>query len=314
MVRAAFLFPGQGAQYPGMAMDFLEAGEEFARLFELASDLTGMKMTEVLCDPVRLARTDCAQAAITLANLASAALLRKRGTEPSLAAGHSLGEYAALTAAGVITVEDCFRVVAVRGALMQAASERAAPRGGGGMAAVLGLVPETVEALTGKMREEGWEIWAANFNAPRQTVVSGTTEALDAAGRRFLEAGARRFVPLKTAGAFHSPLMGEAEAEFRKFLGKIRFSAPEIPVFSNVTGRAPGSGDEARDSLRLSAPVLWLSVEAAIAAMKPDAVLETGPGGVLRGLWRAGGLSPECLAAGTVEEIGRLYERKTICR
>lgn len=311
MSKVFFLFPGQGAQYPGMALDLLETGgSAIKELFTLASDISGRDMKALLGEPdaETLKRTDVSQPAITLANLAAAAYLKERGVEPSGCAGFSLGEYAALAVAGVIGPEDCFLLVRERGKAMQAAADRL--RAGGeapGMAAVMGLAPEQVESLVAGWREEGLEdLYAANFNSPRQTVVSGTAAALAEGSRRFTEAGARRVIPLAVAGPFHSPLMAGAAEAFRPFLEKVPFKDPRIPFYSNVSGKAASAGEEIKKLAlaHITSPVRWTGEEAAIqAAGGFDACLEAGPGKVLQGLWKDTGSSVPCLGAGTVEDI-----------
>jgi [acyl-carrier-protein] S-malonyltransferase len=309
---AAFLFPGQGAQYPGMGLDLLDSGE-VKKLFMLASDIMGRDMEALIRDSggETLKRSDISQPAITLANLAAAARLGERGIRPRFCAGFSLGEYAALVCSGVITAEDCFRLVKARGRAMQDAADRITAESGGqnapGMAAVIGLAPEKVEALIAEWKIEG--LYGANFNSPRQTAVSGTAAALEEAARRFKEAGARRVLPLAVAGPFHSPLMAGAAAAFAPVLEAVVFRDPAAPCYSNVTGGLLGSGAEAKAlALRqITEPVRWIAEEAAMAAQGGiEAVLETGPGKALQGFWRDAGSGIPCYAAGTREEIEAL--------
>jgi [acyl-carrier-protein] S-malonyltransferase len=312
--KAAFLFPGQGAQYPGMALDLLETGSPGVReLFKLASEIMGRDMAALLGDGEALKRGDAAQPAITLANLAAAALLKERGVRPLVCAGHSLGEYAALETAGLISAADCFTLVKHRGTAMRRAAERLAgdAAGDAGMMAVIGLTPEQVEELTARWRAEDGglaEIYAANFNSPRQTVVSG--RALGLAGERFKAAGARRVVVLQVAGPFHSPLMAEAAEEFRPVLEGIPFRDPAIPVYSNVTGGRILSGAEAKKLAleQITAPVRWTAGEGALLETGMELALETGPGRVLQGLWKDSACPPPCYAAGTAAEIDKLFE------
>ncbi|MDR1373629.1 MAG: ACP S-malonyltransferase [Treponema sp.] len=309
-----FLFPGQGAQYQGMALDFLAAGSAGGReLFALASESTGRDMEALLrdSDAETLKRSDIAQPAVTLANLAAAAFLGERGVEAAACAGHSLGEYAALVHSGVISPEACFTLVRERGAAMQRAADRIREAGTGaaGMAAVLGLPPERVEALIAEWTAGGLKgLYAANFNSPRQVVISGTAEALAAARERLKEAGAKRVLPLAVAGPFHSPLMAEAAEAFAPVLEEIPFKDPVIPLFSNVSGKRVRSGIEAKElALRqITGTVRWTGEEEAISALGTGAVLETGPGRVLQGLWKDRGSEIPCYAAGTVKDIGDL--------
>jgi [acyl-carrier-protein] S-malonyltransferase len=300
-----------------MALDLLETGEaEVGRLFALASDLMGRDMGALLTDSDAegLMRTDIAQPAVTLANLAAAAFLRSRGILPRAVAGFSLGEYAALAVAGIIGAADCFALVRARGRAMQDSADRIARENGDaapGMAAVIGLDPRRVEELTAKWTAEGLAgLYCANFNSPKQVVVSGTAPALAVAGERFREVGAKRVVRLSVAGPFHSPLIADAADAFGPVLESVRFGDPRIPFYSNVSGGPVGSGEEAkRLALRqIVSPVRWTAEEAAIAAAGVDGLLETGPGRVLQGLWRDSGLPHPCYGAGTAAEIEALGE------
>jgi [acyl-carrier-protein] S-malonyltransferase len=316
-VKSAFLFPGQGAQYPGMGLDLLDSSKA-KDLFAMASEVMERDMIALLrdSDEETLKRSDISQPAITLVNLAAAALLEERGIVPRLCAGFSLGEYAALVCSGVITAEECFRLVKARGRAMQDASDRlkaeASGRDGGegkapGMAAVIGLAPEQVEALIAEWRIGG--LYGANFNSPKQTVVSGVAEALEQAAVKFKEAGARRVIPLAVAGPFHSPLMDHAAAAFAPVLETAVFNDPLIPCYSNVSGGLVGSGAEAKAlALRqITEPVRWTTEEAAIAGRGDiEAVLETGPGKTLQGLWRDAGIGIPCYGAGRREDIDTL--------
>jgi [acyl-carrier-protein] S-malonyltransferase len=311
--KAAFLFPGQGAQYPGMALDFLAASRAARELFDMASEAMGTDMEELLrsSDAEFLKRSDIAQPTVTLANLCAAALLKERGLLPRAVAGHSLGEYAALVSASVIGAADCLRLVTARGRAMQETVERIAGQGAGdnapGMTAVLGLAPEQVEEL---LRTAGIpDLYAANINSPKQVVVAGTAAALAAAETLFKEGGAKRALRLQVAGPFHCPLMGEAADKFGPALESARFSDPAIPLFSNVTGRAVRSGAEARELAlkQITSPVRWIAEENAIAALGVEALLETGPGKALQGLWKDSGSELPVFAAGKLEDIDTLF-------
>jgi [acyl-carrier-protein] S-malonyltransferase len=288
-----------------MALDLYEASAAVKKLFTLASEILGRDMQKTLAESSEeeLKKTDTAQGAVTLANLAAATFLSERGITAAMTAGHSLGEYAALCTAGVLSVEACFSLVGARGRAM--AANTSAPEGSG-MMAVLGLDGEEVERLIAAWREDGLtELHAANFNAKRQTVVSGTAAALIEGERRFKEAGARRVLPLRVAGPFHSPLMQDASAAFAAFVQEQDFLDPKIPVFSNVTGCRIVSGAEARALAvrQITEPVRWTAVEAALAALAPDAVFEAGPGKVLQGLWVDTGTPPPCRPAGKASDL-----------
>ena len=311
-----FLFPGQGAQYPGMALDMLETGSESVKaLFALASEVFGKDMEALLRNstPEDLKPTDVAQPAITLANLAAAAYLAEKGVKPFGAAGHSLGEYSALAVGGMISERDCLHLVNKRGKAMQAAIDKinsSDPRPPG-MAAVIGLAPEQVEALIAEWQKDGLSgLNAANINSPRQVAVSGSADALDEAEKRFKEAGAKRFMRLAVAGPYHSPFMKDAAEEFSIALEKVEFKDPAILLFSNVTGRQITSGAEAKALAHkhILEGVRWTAQEAAIALAQPDALLEVGPGKVLQGLWKDTGDTIPCYAAGTAAEINELVK------
>jgi [acyl-carrier-protein] S-malonyltransferase len=325
--KVVYLFPGQGAQYTGMAMDFLGGGgAAITELFETASDICGKDMRTLLqSDAETLKRTDISQPAVTLANLAAAAALAEQGFCPAACAGFSLGEYAALAAAGVISVEDCFRLVKARGEAMRQSVERiqgeAASGKPPGMAAVIGLPPARVEALIAEWRAAGLkDLYAANINSPKQVAVSGTGAALEEAETRFKEAGARRFIRLQLSAPFHSPLLADAAAMFRPVLEAAEFHDPRIFLYANVTGKRVSSGAEAKKLalVQVTSSVRWVDEEAAIMADRNnidggiEACLEAGPGSVLQGLWRDSGSEVPCYAAGTVEDIGKIGNERQL--
>ena len=317
MVKPVFLFPGQGAQYPLMAIDLLESSAAVRALFDQSSEANGRDMEALLrtADAETLKRTDVSQSAITLANLSAAAALAERGVQPLGCAGFSLGEYAMFAVSGVLDPLACFRLVAARGKAMQETADEisatstdgAAP----GMTAVLGLPPEKVEELIAAWTADGLTgLYPANFNSPAQTVVAGTSAALAEAELRFKAAGAKRTIRLKVAGPFHSPLVAPAAARFAKDLEKAEFGEPRLPLFSNVTGKRISGGAEAKAlALRqITEPVRWTAELAAIAAAFGGVegglkALETGPGKVLQGLWKDSVAESPCLPGGTLADI-----------
>jgi [acyl-carrier-protein] S-malonyltransferase len=324
--KIIFLFPGQGAQYQGMALDFLAAGSlGVKKIFDLAGAICGRDMEALLRDAGEetLKRTDISQPCVTAANLAAAVYLADQGIEPAACAGFSLGEYAALAVSGVISDEECFRLVKARGEAMQVSADRIAAEAAGeapgtaipaGMAAVIGLPPEQAEALIAEWTAGGLSgLYPANINSPRQLVVSGTAPALAEAEIRFKEAGARCFIRLQVAGPFHSPLIADAAEQFRPVLEAAVFQKPAIPLYSNVTGKAVSSGEEAKRLalMQITGPVRWVDEEKAIVgAGGIEAALETGPGRVLQGLWRDFGSDIPCYAAGTAEDVTALLTRE----
>ena len=292
--KYAFLFPGQGAQAPGMAKDIAESFPAAKKVIDDVSAITGLDMSKLLWESTQedLSRSDNSQIAITAASLATMAALKEKGIEPSSAMGFSLGEFPALYAAGVLSFEDVVKVVRQRGLILQKVCEEIAAKNEGrapGMTAVLGLSPDKVKEIVEPIEDA----YAANMNSVKQTVVSGTFDALDKVEAAAKEAGARRAVRLKVAGPFHSPLMQAAAVEFEKFLADVKFNDPKIHLFSNVTGGKVIDGDQAKKAavLHLTHPVLWTDEEACLAGViKEDgiensAVLEVGPGKVLAGLW-----------------------------
>ena len=313
--NVVYLFPGQGAQYPGMALDFLSSNA-VKSLFDTASEIFGKDAKELLqSDADTLKRTDVSQPTITLANLAAAAFLGEQGYSPAACAGFSLGEYAALVCSGVLSAADCFRLVKARGEAMQLTADRLREQCGGtsdaapGMAAVIGLAPEQVEELIAKWSADGLkDLYAANINSPKQAAISGTAAALAEAEIRFKEAGARRVLRLQVAGPFHSPLMADSAQAFGPVLEAVTFRDPSVPLYSNVTGKLVSSGEEAKKLalLQITSPVRWVDEEAAIATAGIEACLEAGPGKVLQGLWRDSGSELPCFTAGTVEDIGKI--------
>ena len=320
--KVVYLFPGQGAQYPGMGMDFIVSGS-VKSLFDTASEILGRDVKELLqADAETLKRTDISQPMITLANLAAALYLGEQGYNPVVCAGFSLGEYAALVSAGIINAADCLRLVKARGEAMQAAADRlreksADPSAAPGMAAIMGLTPEKIEDLISQWSAAGLkDLYAANINSNKQVVISGTAEALTEAEARFKEAGAKRIVRLQVAGPFHSPLMAEAANAFSPVLNAVKFSDPAIAIYSNVTGNRITSGEDAKKLAlqQITAPVRWVdeqfSIAGSAASNGAGACLEVGPGKVLQGLWKDSESGLPCYPAGTVEEIGALEDQK----
>ena len=322
-INPFFLFPGQGAQYQGMAIDFLESQsfkinrEKLTRLFSVASEIAGKDMVSLLRNSGAefLKRTDVSQPAITIANLAAASCLVENGIKPAGCAGFSLGEYAALAITGVITEEDCLELVTARGKAMQAVVDKMIADAGNaspGMAAVTGLDPVRIESLVTEWKSKDpvfGELFIANYNSPKQTVVSGSANALAKAENLFTEAGARNYIRLEVAGPFHSPFMKPAEEEFRPSLEKVKFNDPAIPLYSNVTGQRVLTGEEAKKLAlkQITGAVRWTDTEAAIAgAGGIDICLETGPGRTLQRFWRDTGSKIICAAAGSASDISKI--------
>jgi [acyl-carrier-protein] S-malonyltransferase len=305
--KIIFLFPGQGAQFPGMGLDLIERSAEAKKVFDTASAVLNRDMVSLVqdSDADTLKRSDISQISLSAVSLAAAACLKEQGIIPIACAGFSLGEYPALTCAGVISTEDCFRLTDARGKAMQAAVENIMQNADEppGMAAVIGLTPSQVESCIANWKTDGLQdLYPANINSSKQVVVSGSASSLVGSEKRFKEAGAKRVIRRQVAGPFHSPMMKEAADTFALFIEKIRFNDPLIKIFSNVTGKQVHSGEEAKAlALRhIVEPVRWTDEESSFAELEPDALVEAGPGNVLQGLWRDTGSAVPCY---TMEQI-----------
>ncbi|NOT30935.1 MAG: ACP S-malonyltransferase [Planctomycetes bacterium] len=286
-MNEAVLFPGQGAQFPGMGRDWVTAFPSAARLFERAERALGFSLRAACWDEgERVHRTDIAQPGILTTSAAIVAVLEERGlerTRSALTAGLSLGEYTALWYAGVLEFEDAVRLVRLRGEAMQAASERTPSS----MTSLMGATSEQAEALAAVGRTQG--ICAlANLNAPGQIVLSGELAALDAAEAAAPQHGVKRAVRLSVAGGFHSECMRSASEQLERALAEVTLRAPRIPFVSNVTASPLRDPDEIKQALarQVCAPVLWERSMRYTLDSGIDAVLEPGPGNVLCGLMR----------------------------
>jgi [acyl-carrier-protein] S-malonyltransferase len=304
-LKTCFLFPGQGAQYPGMAKDFYDTSTAVRRLFQTASDAAGMDMKALLfdSDEEALKRTRNTQIAVALAGAAAALAAAEHGIAASGFAGFSVGEWPALAGAGIVSDFDMFRLVSERGRLMDEAGSVSGPSA---MSAVLFLSPEKIEAA---IADSGLKrVWVANYNSPSQCVISGAEADVAAAEEKLKAAGAKRVVRLKVSGAFHSPLMEPAQAEFRELLSKTAFSDPKAEIFSNVTGARILAGAEARKlaAAQIVSPVRWIAEETLIASLGFGRCVEVGPGNVLAGLWKASGSTIPCLAGGTLDAVASI--------
>lgn len=275
----AFLFPGQGAQHPGMAKELYESSTEARELMEKANEILGFRITDIMFDGTEddLKATRVTQPAIFL-HSAALALCGGIG-KADMAAGHSLGEFSALVAAGAISFEDGLKLVAARASAMQKCCE-AVP---GGMAAVIGMPNEKVEEICAGI--DGTVV-PANYNSDGQLVISGTVEAVAAACEALKAVGAKRALPLGVGGAFHSPLMEPARAELAKAIEATEVRAPEFPVYQNVSACAETDPARIKENLlkQLTSPVRWTQSVRAMLADGASDFLEIGPGTVLQGL------------------------------
>ena len=249
-------------------------------------------------DELRL--TQNAQPALCFVGVALTLLMRRRGIEPAAAAGHSVGEYAALAAGGSVSAPDVIRAVVERGKAMA----EAAPAGTGSMVAVLGLDPDSVaRALDGLN-----DVWPANYNTPTQTVVAGTTAGLEAATQRLQSAGAKRVIPLNVSAAFHTPLMAPAAERLRQALDRIEWRAPRVPVMANLTGRAHQGGDRIPHvmEMQLRSPVRWAACIASLVDLGCDSFIELGPKRALTGMMRELAPGKAAMAVGSPTAVSEL--------
>jgi len=290
----AYIFPGQGAQFPGMGRE-LAAGSEAARaLFAQADALLGFGLARVMFEGSadELRRTDVTQPAVFVHSVAQF-VARPAGLEPAMVAGHSLGEFSALVAAGVLTFADALALVAHRARAMQAACEQQP----GTMAAILGLADEVVERVCAEVSAGGAVVVAANYNCPGQLVISGSVAGIAQACEALKAAGAKRALPLPVGGAFHSPLMQAAQAELAAAIGRTAFAPARCPVYQNVDAAPHQDPAAIRANLlaQLTAPVRWTQSVRAMVADGAVAFIECGPGNVLQGLVKK--IAPEAAAA-----------------
>lgn len=275
----AYVFPGQGAQFSGMGKDLYEANAKAKVLFEQANDILGFPITYTMFSGSadELKETKVTQPAIFIHSVAMA--LANESFKPSMAAGHSLGEFSALVACKAMSFEDGLRLVSKRAEAMQRACEINPST----MAAILGLDDEIVEEVCASI--EGVVV-PANYNCPGQLVISGTIQAIDIACEKMKEAGAKRALPLQVGGAFHSPLMESAREELAAAIENTKFEKPICPIYQNVNAKPATDVDQIKRNLisQLTAPVRWTQTIQNMAADGGLVFIECGPGKVLQGL------------------------------
>ena len=278
----AYIFPGQGAQFTGMGLDLYQNSPLAQELFEQANDILGFSITDIMFEGSAedLKQTKVTQPAIFLHSVILAKTLGD-DFKPEMVAGHSLGEFSALVANGVLTFEDGLKLVSKRALAMQKACEAQEST----MAAVLGLDDAVVEEVCASI--DGIVV-AANYNCPGQLVISGEIAAIDKACAALTEKGARRALKLPVGGAFHSPLMAPAREELAEAIKNTIFSEPTCPVYQNVVAKAVTNPDEIKENLiaQLTAPVRWTQCVQAMVADGGTEFVEVGPGKVLQGLMR----------------------------
>ena len=277
----AFVFPGQGAQFTGMGKDLYDSSAEAKALFEKANQILGFSITDLMFAGTAedLRQTKVTQPAVVLHSVISAKTLGKDFV-PDMTAGHSLGEFSALTAAGALTFEDGLTLVSKRAMAMQKACEMNPST----MAAVLGLKDEIVEEICASI--SGEIVVAANYNCPGQIVISGTKAGIEAAGEKMKAAGAKRVLPLSVGGAFHSPLMEPARVELAAAIEATTVSKPICPVFQNVDAQPYTDPAKIKANLvaQLTSPVRWTQTVKNMMAAGAEEFVELGPGTVLTGL------------------------------
>lgn len=279
MSKIAFIFPGQGAQTCGMGKDFYEQTETGRKVFDKATELLGFSVPELCFEPNdRLDITEYTQAAMVTTSIAMMKVLEENGVKPDVAAGLSLGEYCALAAAGVMSEEDAITTVRQRGIFMQ----EEVPAGEGAMAAILALDAAVIEEVTADI--DG--VWIANYNCPGQIVISGSIEGINKACELMKAAGAKRALPLKVGGAFHSPLMDPAKVELEAAINATEFHTPKCPIYQNVDAKPHTDPAEIKTNLvaQLTASVRWTQTVQNMIADGADDFTECGPGAVLQGL------------------------------
>ncbi|MDD6904886.1 MAG: ACP S-malonyltransferase [Dialister sp.] len=305
-MKTAFLFPGQGSQKVGMVQDLFENYDSVKALIKEADETLGFSISKMMFEgpDTELMKTEFTQPAILTASVAVWQVLKEYGLTPDIAAGHSLGEYSALVAAGAISFADAVHTVHLRGRFMQ----EAVPLGEGGMAAVIGSNPETIVKVCGEVSTEDLPVQAVNFNCPGQVVIAGATAAVEKACEALKEAGARRAIMLKVSAPFHSTLMEPAALRLKEVLDKIDIHDTAIPVVANVNAKEETKADEIRKNLvdQAAHPVHWEESIRNMVAGGVDMTVEAGPGTVLTGFMKKIARSVPCHHAedvATIDEV-----------
>lgn len=278
----AYVFPGQGAQFVGMGKDLYENSAKAKELFEKANSILKFRITDIMFDGTdeELKQTKVTQPAIFLHSVILAETLGE-DFKPDMVAGHSLGEFSALVANKTLSFEDGLKLVYARAQAMQKACEKKPST----MAAILGLEDKVVEETLTTIDEV---VVPANYNSPGQLVISGTVEGINEACEKLKEAGAKRALPLKVGGAFHSPLMEPARVELAEAINNTKFSEGICPIYQNVTGQSVTDPEIIKTNLisQLTSPVRWTQIMQNMVASGAKSIVEVGPGKVLQGLFK----------------------------
>ena len=279
----AFVFPGQGAQFVGMGKDLYDNNPLAKELFDKANEILGYSITDIMFNGTdeELKQTKVTQPAVFLHSVVSA-LCMGEAFQPAMVAGHSLGEFSALVAAGALSFEDGLKLVYARAMAMQKACE-AAPST---MAAIVGLADDKIEEICAEVSKPGNVVVPANYNCPGQLVISGNIEAINEACEKLKAAGAKRALPLKVGGAFHSPLMQPAKEELEAAIEKTEINAPKCPVYQNVDGKPHTEPADIKKNLiaQLTSSVRWTACVQNMIADGADDFTECGPGKALQGM------------------------------
>lgn len=303
MSKIAFIFPGQGAQVCGMGKDFYDNTEIGRQIYDKATGLLGFSVPQ-LCfeENDRLDITEYTQTAMVTTSIAMMKVLEERGISPDVTAGLSLGEYCALTAAGVMSADDAIKAVRQRGILMQ----EAVPVGIGAMAAILALDAAKIEEVLSSMED----VWIANYNCPGQIVISGRKEAVEAACEKLKEAGAKRAVMLNVSGPFHSKMLEKAGEKLGKVLDNIEISKPRIPYVANVTASYITDKEDVKPLLieQVSSSVRWQQSVEAMIKDGVDTFIEIGPGKTLAGFMKKISRQVKTLNVEKLEDIEKVVE------
>ncbi|WP_046175088.1 ACP S-malonyltransferase [Domibacillus indicus] len=284
MGKIAFVFPGQGSQAVGMGKSLADQHPYIREMLQKADEKLGYSLTDIMFNgpEEKLTLTSNAQPALLAVSMAVLKRFEKEGIKPDYTAGHSLGEYSALAAAGSLTYEEAVRAVHQRGNLM----EEAVPAGQGAMAAVLGMDRALLEEVVSGVSKEGHIVAAANFNCPGQIVISGSKEGVEQASGLLKEKGAKRVIPLNVSGPFHSPLMKPAAEKLRAVLREANIHSSSIPVIANVDAQPVSDAEAIKENLvkQLYSPVLWEDSVQKMLDLGVDTFVEIGSGTVLSGL------------------------------